>query len=488
MSKNNQNLSQPKALLPLAGTELWERVGFYTVQGMLIFLLTSYFKMADQQADYIFGIFGAMVFITPIIGGYFADKILGFRWTILMGAVFMCIGYLMIATLDLDLVYWGLSSVILGNGFLKPNLASYLGVFYTQEDLRRQSGFTYYYMVANIGSFIATMIAGYIQSTFTWHIVFLVPAVGIGVGILTFLLGIPTYQNKGLPVAIQFIREKTIWFVSSTAALWLVISGITYALLRNAKHGDSIVIIIGALTLGYLLYLASRYHKAKRQHFFALIILIVFSVVFWAIFFEMFSAVGLFTERSVDRHLFGHTIPPIVFASLEPLFILLVGAPFAALWKYLNRIKKNPNIALKFGLALLLMALAMWVLRYSLEHTNLANLVYPAWLALFYFLITTGEMLLSPNLISAVTELSPKEVVGMMMGVQYMAIGFGSAITGRLAQFAAVPKSVTTIIDVNAIYYHAFTLYALIALGAGVLIMLLSPWIYHLIRAKDIQT
>ena len=486
----NQNIAntkthtdrQPKAMLPLCATEMWERFGFYIIQGMLIFLITNYFQLSDSQAVLITGEYGALVYISPILGGYIADNYLGFRYSILVGACFQCLGYALIATLSYSLMFWGLASVIVGNGLLKPNIASYLGEFYEIDDARRHAGFTYYYMIMNFGTFASTLSVGFIQKAWGWHICFAAAAIGMIIGMIIYLSNTKRFGNKGLPIRNDLLYGKRrLYFISLFIIGCAAIATMCYFLLMHAAMGNSILLAIAGIVFIYLIILALSFHDQQRRNLIALIWLILFAIIFWAIFFEMFSVVNLFVERNVERKVLGITIPPIAFISLESVFIVILGVPLAILWKHLHHKQRNPNIALKFALSLFALAVAMHLLTYAIIDHNLNYLVLPGWMIAFYLLLTLGEMLLSPNILSAVTELSPTKIVGLMMGVQYMAIGFGSSITGILGQIAAIPKGITNPQITNAIYSHAFNVYALICLGTGLMVLASAPFIKQLI-------
>ncbi len=480
-SRLKDSQRQPSALLPLCATEMWERFGFYIIQGLLIILITNHFDLPDKDAYLIMGTYGALVYMSPLVGGFFADRFLGFRYSILLGALFQCLGYILISIITPTLMHWGLACVILGNGFLKPNIASFLGEFYEKNDHRRHSGFTYYYMGLNTGAFISTLTAGFIQQAWGWHLCFLIAAFGMLVGITIFLLGNRTYGKEGLP-ADKKIKKHLPMFLLLTTCLCLAVASISYGLLTHAHIGDDVLVAFGAVTLCFLIYIAFKRKKQERRNLIALTWLILFAVIFWAVYFEMFSVVNLFIERNVDRHLFGMEWPPLAFLSLESVFIVVLGWPLALLWRRLNKIKKEPSLGVKFALALLALALAMWLLAFAIHHHTVTYLVIPGWLFLFFLLLTLGEMLLSPTILSAVTELAPQNLVGMMMGVQYMAIGFGNIVTGYLGQIAAVPKNEHDPKLTDNIYAHAFNTYALVSLCAAILIFMSAPFITRLIN------
>jgi len=479
-----QKVKQPKALLPLCATEAWERFGFYMIQAALVLMLTNHFHFPDDKALLTTGTFGALIYIAPTIGGYFADKILGFRYTILIGCILQMFGYICVATLSLLTVFLGLALIILGNGFLKANIPSFLGTFYSDEDDRRRSGFTYYYMGMNTGSFIGILIVGYVQNAWGWHICYIIAAIGMFVGIIIYLANFKRFTGKGMPVNRTLVYEKTGKFVLFTLLVCAIIIAVCYILLSHAGYGDFTLSLFAVLVLCFLLHLCLFKYKGKQsKNLFALIILTVFAVVFWAIYFQMFSLVPLFIERTADHQVFGFDIPTSSFLSLEPVFILVLGWPLAILWTRLHHAKKDPNILIKFILALLCLSLAMKLLAYSTHHTNTDHLIYPIVILVFFLLLTIGEMLLSPNFLAAVTELAPPGIIGMMMGIQYMAIAFGSLFSGILGQLAVIPPGLKKLSDIESTYAHAFNVNALICLVCAGIILALLPFIARLMNS-----
>lgn len=474
---------QPRAIIPLSTTEMWERFGFYIVQGLLVLFVTNHFNMSDHDAILLSGIYGALVYISPLIGGYFADKHMGFYNAVLFGGCAQFIGYCLVSTLHPTLLFLGLSCVILGNGFLKPNIASYLGEFYVRDDPRRHAGFTYYYMLMNVGQFLSSLSVGFIQQSLGWRMCFITAAIGMLIGITIFITARNTFEGKGTPPEQGLLAKQPRLFFGALLLAIIGIVGVSNLLLQHPAIGNSALLITAIAILVCLLILAFRHKGVERRHLLALIWLILFAVVFWAFFFEMFSVINLFVERNINRQLFGIKIPPIAFISLESVFIVILGWPLGRLWQYLNRIKRSPNIALKFVFALIAMAAAMGLLSLAIHHSGYDVLIAPIWMVIFYLLVTTGEMLLSPNLLSAVTELSPASLVGLMMGVQYLAIGFGSTLTGILGLLAAVPKGITGIATTNHIYAHAFNIYAVLCLITAAVILLCTPAIKRLMTS-----
>jgi proton-dependent oligopeptide transporter, POT family len=474
-------MKQPQALAPLFLTETWERLGYYIVQSLLVLYLTLHLNFNDNKAYAITGEYGALIYISPIIGGFFADKLIGFRYAILIGAFALFSGYCMIALNNFHILFWGMAVVILGNGFLKPNISSFLGAFYETNDPRREGGFTIFYMGINIGSMLATLSAGFIQQKWGWSAAFSTAAAGMLIGSIVYLFGFKYYGSKGLPHKVKtqplkFIANKIVIFI-----ICLLVITVAHFFLTYPGYGNDALLIIGIALLIGLFYAACRYDAITRNKMFALILLITISIVFWAMFFQIFFAVTLFVERNIDRKLLGIHIPAVAFISLESVFILILGLPLAKLWQKLHRLKRNPSFGAKFSLSMFFMGFAFLILMIASKMPNAQGHIYAAWMILFYLLVTAGEMLLSPIGLSMITELAPPRLTGLMMGVWFMALGFGGALAGKLAQMASIPKSITDLTQTNHIYGHAFGLFALLSCAAGILALALTPWIKKLI-------
>ncbi len=480
--------SQPRALKPLFLTEMWERYGFYIVQGLLIFFLTNALGFSDTKADIISGEYLALVYISPILGGFLADRVMGFRHSIMLGAVLLCAGYAIVATSHHELIFWGLATVIMGNGFLKPNISSYLGDFYNDNDPRRDGGFTIFYMGINIGSALATLSAGYLQRYLGWSLSFAAASFGMLIAIWSFYYGYRYFENLGLPKTKANIQPAYLRCLANPISIGIIcLTGIalSYALLKYASVGNVLLIILGAFLFTFLIMYAFKFERQARNRLIALIILITSSIVFWAIFFQLFISINLFVERNVDRQLFHFTIPAVNFISLEAIFIIALGLPFAYMWQRLHKRKVHPSYSIKFALAMFTTALAMGLLMLGIHFTPGSGMTQAFWVVIVYFFVTVGELLLSPIGLSMVTELAPKQLTGLMMGIWFMALGFGGSLGGELAEMASIPKNLISDVHMsNVIYSHAFANFGLIALATGVLLLILTPWLRRLTSLK----
>lgn len=476
-------MKQPRALAPLFLTEMWERFGFYVIQSMLVIYMSEQLSFSDTKSYAILGGFTALVYISPLLGGFIADKILGFRYSILIGAMLLSAGYLSLAIYGEQLLLLSLSTVVVGNGLLKPNISSFLGAFYYDDDPRRSAGFTLFYMGINLGSLLATTSSGFIHQRWGWTPTFGIAGIAMLTSILVFCLGFRHYENRGLPLSITHIKSKLLLFFRKKLSFFLLIISailLSYFLLKNPGTSTVLLSLTGISTLAGLLYAAARFERQERNNLVALVILFLVSILFWSLFFQLFFSINLFVERNVYRGFFGITLPASLFISLEAFFILLLGPFLAKIWLRLGTKGNDPSPGIKFTLALFFTAVAMTLLVTAIYFQRADHLISPLWIIPTYLFITIGELLLSPIGLALTTELSPPGLTGLMMGIWFMTLGFGGSLAGYLAQFATIPKGITDIAATNTIYSHAFCLYTLCALATSVILLLLTPWLNRL--------
>ncbi len=495
-------LGQPRGLWLLFFVEMWERFSFYGMRALLIFYLTQHFLFGDAAASATYATYGSLVYLMPLLGGMIADRYLGFRKAITFGAVLLCIGHFGMAiegdaavvTADgvqrdpvaLQIFYASLAFIIIGVGFLKPNISSIVGQLYEKDDPRRDGGFTYFYMGINLGAMLASSIVGYLGQTFGWAYGFGLAGIGMLAGLITFRRGVHLLGNAGLPsdaqrltgvVAVGLTRERLIYVGGLIGVL------VAWQLVQSHELvGDLLFIAAAATVVGVVGFAVLRLPPVDRDRLLVALFLTAISVVFWAFFEQAGSSMNLFADRNVDRHVFGSEIPATQFQSLNPAFILLLGSLFSMLWVALARRGIEPSTPAKFGLGILQVGLGFAVLVYGAQQAGSNGLVAAGWLALAYFLHTTGELCLSPVGLSMITKLSVPRVVGLMMGVWFLASAFSHYVGGLIAAGASVnetPGAVTSSAESLAVYAATFGSVAWIGIGIGVVVLLLSPLIHR---------
>ena len=483
-------MKQPRALAPLFLTETGERFGFYMTQSLLILYLTSVLHFSDLHAYMMLGEFTALVYITPVIGGFFSDRIFGSRYSIFFGIILLGLGYFFLSFsgyIEKELLPLSLATLVIGNGLLKPNISSFLGQFYYEDDPRRDAGFTLFYIGINLGGLLALGSAGFIQEKLGWVASFSSAGISMIITIIIFCFGFKRFENQGLPVPSDQIRPSFLrWMRYKISIVFLILVSIfiTYLLLTSTDIANLLQLILGICILITLFFVGTRFENRTRNKFLVLIILMLSSIIFWGMLFQSFGSVNLFTQRIVDRHILGILIPSPAFIALETIFIILLGPFLAVLWQRLYIKKFNLTPGIKFSFAMFSTAIAMTLLALSVHWTKTNGLINPIAIVLFYFFLTLGEMLLSPIGLSMVTGLSPAHSTGSMMGIWFMTLGFGGQLSGFLAKQAwKASKHITDVHVAKKIYEHAFMNNAILSFMIGLILLLLSPWLKRLMRS-----
>lgn len=481
-------MKQPKVLRYFFLTEMWERFGFYTIQALLVLYMVHSLDFSDEKSYGILGEFTALAYVFPLLGGYVADRIMGYRLAVLLGGILLCVGYACVAIFS-D-VFIGLSLLVAGNSLLKPNISSFLGLFYDNEDPRRDAGFTIFYMGINLGSLGAVLFMGFVQQQFGWSTCFAVASIGLFFGVITYLSAYKYLENKGLSPQKPELTNLVAYLIKSpliTLGLMAITIAI-YFILKHPNETNITLIIVGVFLFGGLIFLACKLHGVERQHMLALLILIISSIVYWGLYFQLFSSVNLFADRLIQRDIFGIHVPAIVFISMSSIFILLLGPILSILWEKTYKFKKITSTPMKFTYSLFFMGLALQLLVLATHCASGDQLVSPLWLVGFYFLVTLSEMLLSPIGLAMITELSPKKYSGLMMGVWFIALGFGGALSGYLSQGATIPEGLNEISKQFPIYGHAFQHSANLAYIAGAVLLMTSPILIKMMSWKKEQS
>lgn len=475
---------QPKALTVLFLTEMWERFGFYTMISIFILYLTNEMKLDDSQAFVTFGAYTSFAYLSTVAGGILADRLLGFRAAILIGATMMAVGYLLLQVQSESIMYISLGILVVGNGFFKPNVAGLLGTYYEKDDPRRDSGFTLFYMGINLGAFIASLGAGYIATTYGYTVAFAVAGVGKLLSITTFLVG-RRYLNdhgsapQGISLRKPYAAGLPCWFYLLTGILGSI--GIASFLIQHGLLAGEILAVVGLLTTLYFAYEITREKPALRPKLFGMLVLFFFAVIFFAIYQQSGLSVTLYNERNVDLLVFGHMLPPSDVLSLNPLFILLLSPVFAWVWLRMIARGFKPSFPFKFALGLLFIGLAFWVLRFGGLTTGSDEKVALYWMVLFFLLYTMGELSLSPVGLAMVSALAPRRLAGFAMGMWLLSIAAANYIGGVIAKIASVPAN-TPHDQERLIYETAFSSYGLIAIASALLLFSLTPVLQRLMR------
>ena len=520
----------PKVLFWLFMVELWERFSYYGMRAFLVLyltkaLVTGGFGLKKEVAFGIYAAYGALVYLTPLVGGFLADKFMGFRRAIIWGAMLMAAGQFTLFTSsgtdfvsqrayeertkareaanpdaakqnpaaeqeaveneiaagrtpvagNQILLFAGLALLVVGNGFFKPNISSMIGRFYPQGDSRRDGAFTIFYMGINTGAFIAPLTCGYVGETIGWKYGFLLAGIGMISGLIIFLIASARgiIENYADPPA---NAPKALGPVPALPAIYLgtfVLVGLAAALIYHNDVVDILLCVIGLGVVIYMLALSFKYPVEERQRIWVIVILLFFTTVFWGFFELAGSALNVFTDENVDKKVFGSEIPASVFQAVNAFFIMICAPLFTLMWAYLAKKEIEPAAPVKFAIGLLLLGLGFLVLNVS-KGAATAGIVPLIFLIVLYLLHTLGELALSPVGLSLVTKLAPAQVVGFMMGFWFLSSAIahqaGKFIAGAMAVDSKAPAEVRLEKSIEV-----FNQVGLFAVGCSVLLFLLSP-------------
>ncbi|MDG2059668.1 MAG: peptide MFS transporter [Flavobacteriales bacterium] len=533
-NNNHEVLGHPKGLFYLFFAELWERFSYYGMRALLtLYMVNEFFLYIKDEAAReemsigIFDAYGSLVYATPVIGGMIADKFIGFKKSILLGGILMALGHFFMAFYfdaedftngmfgmpiqDINglFFYTALALLIVGNGFFKPNISTMVGRLYDDGDKRRDSGFTIFYMGINIGAFLAPLACGYLgmSEDWGWHYGFGAAGIGMLIGLIFFWRGIEDgvfgnngeqpeeYRNK------KMYGLRTDYFFYLIALLMVPLSAFLVKFNAFEVIGELHLhssILIGLLII-ILAIIAKNMMDLSRIENFRLItvlVLTLFITVFWSFFELAGTAITLFAERNVNLVLMNASQTN----AINPGYIMFLAIPFSLMWVALAKAQKNPTTPIKFALGILQLGLGFLVFAMSAQFMDDAGKTPFLFLMLGYFLMTTGELFISPIGLSKVTELSPKKMTAFMMGVYFLSSSFAHYISKFIAnatisgsEDVPEPGFMTTIIEkvtgftgattdsttegVNSLlnYTSVFTQVGVVAIGMAILAFILSP-------------
>ncbi|MBK7406742.1 MAG: peptide MFS transporter [Saprospirales bacterium] len=439
----------PRALFALFMVELWERFSYYGMRAILVLYMTSElinggFAFDDAKAYGIYGAYGALVYLTPIIGGYFADKMMGFRKAILWGALLMAAGQFTLFMDNQTTFYIGLALLVVGNGFFKPNISSMIGRFYKDGDPRRDGAFTIFYMGINIGAFLTPLTCGAIGEIEGWRYGFLTAGVGmlLGYAIFQWAQRSKWYEEYGLvpeganEVSFIGMNAKILPYVTTA-----VLIGIAWLLLKNDDIVDIMLAIVGSSVLAYLLYSSTKYEEVQKHRIWVIVILLLFTTVFWTFFELAGSALNLFTARNVNKNLSnGMELTTTFFQAVNPFFIMIFAPVYSWLWIKLAKADKEPAAPYKFATGLVLLGLGFLALNMG-KSAAVAGLIPAFFLVALYLLHTLGELTLSPVGLSMVTKLAPAKIVAVLMGIWFLSSSIAHQAGKYIARFTAIQEA-----------------------------------------------
>jgi len=478
---------QPKGLAIIFLTEMWERFSYYGMRALLVLYLVNALGYKREDALELYGIYTGLVYVTPLVGGYLADRFLGMRLAAVIGGIVMMLGHFAMAVPSMLHVALGL--LIVGNGFFKPNTSSMVGELYDGvDDPRRDGGYTIFYMGINLGAFFSPLVCGTLGEKLGWHYGFASAGVGMLVGLVTLLsfqgwLGRSGLREGQGAVGWTDAPRIAAWTVGCVAFVYaaLALGPAIASLPRAAKGGLALALIATAVWLPGLLAGKDRKGDEKLtakewQRVIAICILTLFSVFFWMGFEQAGGSMNLFADKQTARTIGDFVVPASWFQSINPFGIMLFAPVFATIWTALNRSRFALPDPAKQSVGLITLGLSFIVMYRAQTLAEAVGLVSPLWLASAYFLQTLGELMLSPVGLALTSRAAPVRVAALLMGVWMLSSAAGNYLAGALEK----------IMSGTGIPPYLFLTES--SIGAGVLLLLLTPILHRMLRARDIST
>ncbi|MFN3943865.1 MAG: peptide MFS transporter [Allosphingosinicella sp.] len=488
----------PRGLYVLFFAEMWERFSYYGMRALLIFYLVQHWAFSDERGSVIYGAYTALVYITPVIGGYLADRYLGQRKAVLFGAVLLTFGHFFMAfegtggqaDPTINIFWLALSFIIVGSGFLKANISVIVGQLYPRTDVRRDGAYTIFYMGINLGAFLGSLLCGWIGQSYGWAYGFGLAGFGMLAGLIVFMIFTPLLMGKGesrdparLNSRVMGIKFEWLLYLVGIAMVAVI-----WALIQYQELVGSLLLVFGIVLVGYVLFTAVvKLPREDRDRIFAAMFLIVGSILFWALFEQAGSSLNLFTDRHVDRTMLGIDVPAATFQSINPLYIILLAPLFAWLWTTLGRRGLEPSAPAKFGLAMVQLGAGFLVLVFGAQAIGIENPTPVIFIFLIYLLHTTGELCLSPVGLSAMNRLAPKHMASLIMGTWFFASATGNFAAGLIAAATGSGELEGESGAAKEIVLDVYSTVGWIAIGVGVAVMLVAPLVKKLMHLDTLQ-
>jgi len=492
-------LGHPAGLFYLFFAELWERFSFYGMRALLTLYMIDVIFAALAERDYataaVYASYGSLVYASTVVGGKISDQILGMRNSIFLGGILMAVGHFVLAIENNMAFFLALSLIIVGNGFFKPNISTFVGTLYEKGDPKKDSGFTIFYMGINIGGWVAPLLCGWLAAKYGWHYGFGLAGIGMLTGLIVFWSGIKknVFGDRGLPPNKEVMHKKILGIKQGTlipilavlaAPLIALLLSSYKAIATDGMFADQNIVNvlftgIGIAVLAYLAYEMYRATLDERKKLFVAVLITFFMTIFWGFHELSGSVITLFAARNVDL---DGIMTAAQTNSLNSMFIIILAIPISMMWTWLSKKKSNPRTPYKFGLGLLFAGISFYVLAISGASASANGLVPFAYLLLMYFLLSVGELFMSPVGLSKMTDLAPVRLMAFVMGVWFLSSAFAFQIVGFIGKQLAIESTDGNVggLDTLTTYTDGFNLIAMYSIGAGVIVLLFSPLIKKL--------
>ena len=478
----------PKQLWYLFFSEMWERFCFYGMRGMLAVFIVSQLKMDEGTANLQYGAIQAFVYAFTFIGGLFADKILGFRKSLFWGGLLMIAGSLILSlginvnqSVDSNHFWFflGTSFTIIGTGFFKPNISTMVGSLYHENDSRRDAGFSLFYAGINVGALLGGYACIAIANSYSWNLAFGLAAIVMTISLVTFIF---TQKSLG-PIGLSPLNEGKGNRIAEFAVYIgsLAVIPVIMMMVAKTEYTDYFMYTIGPAALLYIIFELRKYSKAEVNKLIAALVFIFFSIVFWGIYEQSGGSLALFARENLHDTILGIQFDPNgINNSANALFVIIFAPILGLIWVWMSKRNLEPNTLIKFGLGFIFLAGGFFVFYQTKFFADANGVTSLEVFTLAYFVITFGELCLSPIGLSIMTKLSPQPLQGMMMGMWFLASAYGQYVAGIIGAGMSDPNPKASLMEKLISYTNGYEQLALYSVICGVILIAISPFVRKL--------
>lgn len=481
----------PKQLWHLFFSEMWERFSFYGMRGMLVFFMVNQLSMNEVVANLQYGATQAFVYAFTFVGGLFADKILGLRKSLFWGGLLMIVGSVILAMDPKEFFFLGIAFNIIGTGFFKPTISSMVGNLYRSGDNRTDAGFSLFYAGVNLGALLGgylciaigkgQLFQSVIPAHYAWNVAFGLAAIVMVISLLTFVRTQKSLGSIGISPLLNTEPKKRKVLEIITYIGSLLIIPLIILLVSNSQYTDVFMFIIGPCSLLYLFYEMRNFSLQENKKLIAALIFILFSIFFWAFFEQSGGSLSLFAANNLSSTVAGIPLDPNgVNNSANSLFVIIFAGLLGLVWIWLSKRKMEPNTIVKFGLGFIFLAAGFYVFYYTKFFSDKNGVTSLDLFTFGWFIITFGELCLSPIGMSIMTKLSPQKTQAVLMGMWFLASAYGQYFAGLLGANIAQASENASNFDKLTIYADGYKQLAIYALVAGLVLIAISPLVKKL--------
>ncbi|WP_437887588.1 dipeptide/tripeptide permease DtpA [Phytobacter sp. V91] len=477
---------QPKAFYLIFSIELWERFGFYGLQGIMAVYLVKQLGMSESDSITLFSSFSALVYGLVAIGGWLGDKVLGTKRVIMLGAIVLAVGYALVAWSghDAGIVYMGMAAIAVGNGLFKANPSSLLSTCYAKDDPRLDGAFTMYYMSVNVGSFFSMLATPWLAAQFGWSVAFALSVVGLLITIVNFAFCKRWVKNYGSKPDFEPLR---VGYLLATIVGVVVLVTIATWLLHNQGIARMVLGVVALCIVCIFAKETFALQGAARRKMIVAFILMLQAIIFFVLYSQMPTSLNFFAIRNVEHTLLGIAFEPEQFQALNPFWIIIGSPILAAIYNKMGDTLPMPH---KFAIGMVLCCAAFLVLPLGTKFASDAGIVSVSWLVASYGLQSIGELMISGLGLAMVAQLVPQRLMGFIMGSWFLTTAGANIIAGYVANQMAIPENVTDPLMSLEIYGRVFLQIGIVTAVISVLMILAAPKLNRMTQSdsKDEKT